>query len=182
MRIEKTQRAGTSPALSTSRENAVGNDLDSRPGPSTEPRDTENLVRLLARVCVGAGGLFWIIAAFTGPYVFDNTSLSESMHAAMWPFLATVAILVVGWFYEQLAAILLTAASGAVLVWGVIYGWEPGLWVVMVLVLMGPMMLAATLFVLASRAEELRAESAKIHGPVKARVREREIESQVRAS
>ena len=125
---------------------------------ASQPPDAESLVRLLARVCVGAGGMFWMIAGFAGPYVFDNTSLAQSIRTAAWPLAATVVILAIGWFYEQLAAVLLTAASGAVLVWGVIYGWEPGLWVVMVLVLMGPMLLAATLFMLASHAEVRRAQ------------------------
>ncbi len=127
-----------------------------RQGLSEQPKDAENLVRLLARVSVGAGGMFWMIAAFAGPYVFNNTSLAQSVRTAAWPFLATIVILAVGWFYEQLASVLLTAASGAVLVWGVIYGWEPGVWIVMVLVLIGPMMLAAVLFLLAAHAEERR--------------------------
>jgi hypothetical protein len=155
--------------------------MDSKPVLAVEPKDTENLIRLLARVSVGAGGLFWVVAAFAGPYVFDNTSLAQSIRTAMWPFLATVAILAVGWFYEQLAAVLLTAASGAVLVWGVIYAWEPGLWIVMVLVLMGPMMLAATLFVFASRAEALRALPPRSHYTVRERA-EHGVEGEARAS
>lgn len=137
-----------------------------RQGLSEQPKDAENLVRLLARVSVGAGGMFWMIAAFAGPYVFNKTSLAQSMRTAAWPFLATIVILAIGWFYEQLAAVLLTAASGAVLVWGVIYGWEPGLWLVMVLVLIGPMMLAAALFLLAAHAEVRRTQPALSPGAV----------------
>lgn len=116
--------------------------------------DAQSLERLLARVSVGAGGLFWMIAAFAGPHVFDNTSLAYSLGTAMWPLLATVVILVVGWFNEQFAVVLLTAASSSVLVWGVLYEWEPGLWVVMSIVLIAPMVMAALLFLLASSTDE----------------------------
>jgi len=137
-----------------------------------QPSGTENVVRMLARILVLAGGVFWIIAAFAGPYVFDNMSLADSLKTAVWPFLAALAILAVGWIYEHLAAVLLFAASTAALVWGVIYGWEVGVWVVMAFVLFAPMMMAAVMFLLAARAEARRvardeAKSAVIAAGVK---------------
>lgn len=120
------------------------------------PSDTENIVRALARAFVVAGGVFWVIAAFAGPYVFDDTSLVDSLQTALWPFAATVVILLIGRAYEHLAAVLLFAASTAVLVWGVIYGWEIGVWIVMMFVLIAPMTVAAVLFLLAARAEYQR--------------------------
>ena len=130
--------------------------------------DAENLMRLLARVSVGAGGMFWIVAAFAGPFVFENTNLADSIQTALWPFMATVAILAIGWFYEHLAAVLLSAASAAVLVWGVIYDWEPGVWFVMVVVLMAPMMIAAVLFLFASRAGDERSAASEPHPDARA--------------
>ena len=118
--------------------------------------EIENLARALARLAVAAGGVFWMIAAFAGPYVFRDSSMVESVRTALWPFLAAVVILVIGWAYEHFAAVLLMTAAAAVVVWGVLYGWELGVWILMTVVLIGPMTLAAMLFLLAARAESRR--------------------------
>jgi hypothetical protein len=122
--------------------------------------EAEFVERLLARAFVIAGGVFWISAAFAGPYVFGDVTLAQSVKTAAWPFITTVAILLIGWRYERLAAVLLFAASTAVVVWGVIYEWETGVWIVMTAVLIAPLAIAALLFTLASRTEEHRSESA----------------------
>ena len=84
----------------------------------------EHLARTLARALVIAGGSFWVIAIFAVPYVYGNVSLAESARTGSWPFLAALVILAIGWKYERLASVLLLGASAAVIVWGVIYGWE----------------------------------------------------------
>lgn len=121
-----------------------------------EGSGTEQLERLSARALVAGGGLFWATAAFAGPYVFGDTDLAGSVRTAMWPFLAAVVILGIGWKYERLASVLLIAASAATVVWGVLYGWEAGTWLLMSVVLVLPTALAAVLFVLAARSEENR--------------------------
>jgi len=72
----------------------------------------------------------------------------------VWPFLATMLILMLGWKHEQLAAVLLSGAAAAVFVWGAIYGWNAEAWMFMSLVVIAPMAIAAVLFVLSSRWEE----------------------------
>lgn len=128
--------------------------------------ETEHLERMFARGLVIAGGVFWMIAAFAGPYVYDGTSLVGSIKTAMWPFLAVLVILVIGWSYERLAAELLFAASAAVIVWGALYAWEMGVWVIMTFVLILPTAAAGILFLLASRAEARRTATARERQPV----------------
>lgn len=128
---------------------------------TTHDSGLEHAERLFARGFVIAGGAFWMVAAFAGPYVYGGAGLGDSLKTAMWPFLATVATLIIGWVYERLAAVLLFAASAAVPVWGVLYGWELGVWVIMSVVLIAPMALAGILFTLSSRAEAKRMEASE---------------------
>lgn len=123
----------------------------------TEQTAMEETARLAARGYVIAGGTFWMVAAFLGPYVFHDTSFAESLGAALWPFLATVLTLAIGWYFERVASALLVAASAAVLVWGILYQWDVGVWILMTVVLLAPMLIAAVLFFLAAREERRRA-------------------------
>ncbi len=123
---------------------------DNEPEQQTEVQRVEGI---FARGFVIAGGLFWAIAAFAGPFVYQETGLAASMKTAMWPFLAAVVILVIGWTYERLAAVLLFGAAAAVPVWGVLYNWEIGVWLVMSVVLIVPMVLAGVLFILSAGPE-----------------------------
>lgn len=108
--------------------------------------------RLFARVMVVAGGIFWMVAAFAGPFVFGEADLASSMRTAASPLLATVVTLFVARYSEEFAAVLLFAGSAAVAVWGVLYQWEFGVWMLMAAMLIAPMVTAAILFLLASRA------------------------------
>ena len=117
--------------------------------------DAASVERLFARGLVVAGGLFWIIAMFAGRYVFGDSGTNDAVRTAIWPFAAACATLIVGWTYERLAALLLVAGSTGVIVWGVLFGWEIGVWIIMATVLISPMLLAAVLFTLAGREREL---------------------------
>ncbi len=129
--------------------------------------EIENVERMIARGFVIAGGIFWIIAAFAGPFVFGETSAREAFVTAMWPLLATAVILLIGWYYERIASFLLFAGSAAVFAWGVMYGWEAGVWMIMSAVLIAPMVIAGVLFLLASHSESvaLRTEPQPIASP-----------------
>ena len=120
------------------------------------PAKSETGLRAIARGMVIAGGVFWMVAAFIGPYVYQDAGLLDSVRVAMWPFLAAAVMLVIGWTYERLAAELLLLGVAAVLVWGVLYAWDPGVWMLMVGVLMIPMILAATMFMLSAHIESKR--------------------------
>ena len=120
----------------------------------------EHLARTFARALVIAGGAFWVIATIAVPLLYHDAATIDAS-IGMWPFLAVLVILVIGWKYERLAAVLLLAASVAVVAWGLMYGWESGVWIVMSAVLIAPMTLAAVLFVLSARAEDRRLSSAE---------------------
>ena len=123
----------------------------------TTPRGgLEYLERTLARAMVIAGSSFWIIAAFAGHYLSPEVSLGSSALTAAGPFLGTLATLLIGWTHERLASTLLFMAAAGMVVWGLIYQWEPGLWVVMFSAVIGPLAIAGALFALAARAEERR--------------------------
>ena len=110
--------------------------------------------RGVARGFVLLGGGFWSVAAFAGLYSFRESGMSSALLAASIPMIACAATLIIGWYFERVAAALLALASVAVVAWGVVYQFEPGLWIIMTLFLIGPMMTAATLFWLARREQE----------------------------
>jgi hypothetical protein len=110
--------------------------------------------RGVARAFVILGGVFWGLAAFAGYYSYQETGFNAAFLAASIPLMATVVTLLVGWYSERAAALMLTAASIAVVYYGVITQFEVGVWILMTVALVGPMMTAAVLFWAARR--ELR--------------------------
>ena len=107
--------------------------------------------RGVARAFVILGGVFWGLAAFAGYYSYQETGIKAAFLAASIPLMATVVTLLVGWYSERAAALMLTAASIAVVYYGVIAQFEVGVWILMTLALVGPMMTAAMLFWAARR-------------------------------
>jgi hypothetical protein len=102
-----------------------------------------------ARAFVLAGGAFWSAASFAGLYSFRQSGAGSALLAALYPLAACAVTLVVGWYYERVTSVLLTIGASAVVVWGVLYQFEIGVWVLMTLALIGPMLTAALLFWLA---------------------------------
>jgi hypothetical protein len=118
--------------------------------------ESMNVERLLARIFVVFGGLFWTFASLGGT---TGTSFSE-LHVsnyvnALLPLAITIAVFVVGLFYEIMAAILL--ATGAVLIaaYLLITGAEFGVFVTMISLLMAPMVIGAVLYWLAARTQQV---------------------------
>lgn len=113
-----------------------------------------SLERTVARSFVILGGAFWGIAAFAGLYSYRQSGMAWSLLAAFVPFVATLATLILGWYYERITAVLLTLAAAGVVVWGVAYQFELGVWMLVTIALIGPMLTAATLFWMARREQE----------------------------
>jgi hypothetical protein len=113
-----------------------------------------SLERGFARAFVIAGGAFWAVAIFAGMYTFRQSGVAYAALGAFFPLVAVLATLVIGWYYERVVAALLVIASLAVVAWGVIFQFELGVWMLMTLALIGPMMTAAVLFYLARRDQE----------------------------
>jgi len=108
--------------------------------------------RGVARAFVIAGGAFWSIAMFMG--LTSGGYSGWVMLGAFVPLVAVAATLIIGWYYERAAAMLLVAASMAVVAWGVIYQFEVGVWAIMTFALLGPMLTAAVLFWMARREQD----------------------------
>ena len=121
-----------------------------------------NMDRLFARAFVLAGGLLWMTASFAALYNFVKAGAPVALLAAFYVFAATGATLAIGWFYERTAAGLLVLGSLAVIAWGAVAGWELGVWILMALFLVAPMLTAAALFAMARR-EQIVVEHALAH-------------------
>jgi len=129
-----------------------------RKAETVDPADIRTRIaveRGVARAFVVAGGVFWSIAAFTGLLTFSETGMGAALLAAFYPLVAVLATLAIGWYFERATAALLWLASIGVVVWGVIYQFELGVWMIMAFTLIGPMVTAATLFWLARRDQEI---------------------------
>ncbi|NTU71350.1 MAG: hypothetical protein HGB10_05985 [Coriobacteriia bacterium] len=127
---------------------------DASPATATPNMERVSIERGFARAFVIAGGAFWAIAIFAGMYTFRRVDVVYAVLAAFFPLVAVLVTLVVGWYYERVAAAMLTAASLAVVAWGVIYQFEIGVWMLVTLALIGPMLTAASLFWAARREQD----------------------------
>lgn len=114
-----------------------------------------SLNRLFGRLWVIGGGVFWVTAAFGAEYGYRNSSMLVSARNALLPLALTLIVLGVGWFYEYIAAGLLATASLGIVAWGLIAGWETGVWALMFTTLLLPMAVAGTLFFLAARMQRI---------------------------
>jgi hypothetical protein len=114
----------------------------------------ENTERMFARGFTILGGIFWIVTAFAGPYMYGGKSLVGAFGVAIYPLIFTIAVLAIGWFYERLVSLLLAVGAIGTIAWGVIMGWEPTVWAIMLIFFVAPTVIAAILFFLAgSKAE-----------------------------
>ena len=121
--------------------------------------ERKNVERIFARVFTVIGGIFWIGSAFMGPYVYQGASVLGAFQTAIYPLAFTVAVLVIGWFYERLAALILALGAIGTIAWGVISGtWEPFVWGIMLAFFVTPTVISAVLFFLAGNAPGHSAE------------------------
>ncbi|MDI6843111.1 MAG: hypothetical protein QMC94_01750 [Anaerosomatales bacterium] len=114
-----------------------------------------NFERLFARLFVAAGGLFWVAGVLGMDLGYRDKGVFEAAQSAAIPLAITVLALAIGWFYENLAGVLLITGSVGVVVWGVLAGWESGVWFIMLAVLAAPMLIAGVLFLLAARMQRI---------------------------
>lgn len=109
----------------------------------------ENTERMLARGFTILGGVFWIVAAFAGPYIYGGSSILGAFGFAAIPLVFTTSVLAIGWFYERAVSLVLAVAAGGTVAWGLITGWESSLWAIMFVFFVAPTVVAALLFFLA---------------------------------
>jgi hypothetical protein len=112
------------------------------------------LERGVARAFVIGGGVFWAIAALAGLYSFRDAGALRAFLVAGIPLAATILTLIVGWYWERIAAAMLAVASIGAVYYGLSVQFDAGVWLLVTLTLIGPMMTAAVLFWLARREYE----------------------------
>lgn len=123
------------------------------------PKQRDAILRIaqergVARAFVILGGAFWSVVLFTGWQALSQRGLVDAFMGASIPVIACAVTLIVGWYYERVASVLLALGSLAVVAWGVIFQFEPVVWAIMVITLIGPMVTASALFWMARREQE----------------------------
>ncbi|HET6498078.1 MAG TPA: hypothetical protein VFH17_03385 [Coriobacteriia bacterium] len=116
-----------------------------------------NIERLFARGFVLFGGAVWTVILFVPETVARFTEFAHTLEgvaaiagSAAVPLAAAIFVFVVGLFYETLAALILLVGVASAVGWGITAGWFVSIWVIMGVTLIGPMLLAAILFLLAA--------------------------------
>jgi hypothetical protein len=109
--------------------------------------------RGVARGFVVLGAAFWTVAAVAELYSGGQSGGQAVLYAFV-PLAASLATLVVGWYWERLTSAVLALGALAVVAWGVVYGFSPQTWAIMATMLVGPMLTASVLFWLARSEQE----------------------------
>jgi len=127
-----------------------------------------NIDRVFARLMVLLGGVFWVWAFFgantKASYSYFVYTLPEVEHAAtmaLIPLSIVIVVFVLGLFYERLTGLVLVAIAIAMLIYGVVnHIGEVVLWVTAISVLVAPALIAAALYELAARRQEMQERDA----------------------
>lgn len=110
--------------------------------------------RGIARAFVVVGAGFWSLATFAELYSLSSSGVGDATLAAIIPLGASLATLVVGWYWERLTAAVLALGAVAAVAWAVIYQFTPVAWAIVTFALIGPMLTASVLFWQARRDQE----------------------------
>jgi len=125
--------------------------------------DRMNIERLIARAFVIVGGLFWVVMYFGAntkqhyaDLVYSAADIEKAIPSALLPLAVTIVVFVLGLFYERLTAVLLLALAAGIVGYGVIAQWDSaGLWMTILTLIVAPMLIAALLYWLAGRMEQV---------------------------
>jgi hypothetical protein len=107
--------------------------------------------RVAARLFVALGGIVWSVLAIGSAMVYGTSNPAALTIQIVLPVVLAVLALAIGWFYENLAAVLLFAGAVVTIIWGVVMGWEAGVWGIMAIFLIAPEIIAGLLFLMAAR-------------------------------
>jgi len=124
--------------------------------------DRMNMERLFARVFVVIGGLIWLFMLVASETAQRYSDLAYSLQdvgnaivSAAIPFVIAAAVFVLGLFYERLTAVVLLVGAVAVIVYGFVAAWDGALWALVLGLLVAPMVIAAVLYLLAARTQQV---------------------------
>lgn len=117
--------------------------------------DSMNAQRIMARLFVIVGALFWVSAAWGAKWAYQGAPFTQALSFALIYAGTAAFVFAIGLFYENLVAVLLTAAAAAIVVFGIVAGWETGVWAVVAFFFVLPLVIAAILFALAARMQKI---------------------------
>jgi len=114
-----------------------------------------NAQRIFARSFVVIGGLFWVFMAWGTAWAYQGAPLTQALGGALVYAAVIAAIFVLGMFYENLTAALLAAGAVAIVIFGIVSGWETGVWATVFFFFILPMLIAAVLYYMAARMQKI---------------------------
>ena len=114
-----------------------------------------NAQRIFARTFVIIGGLFWVFMAWGRAWAYEGAPLTDALGGALIYAAAIAAVFLLGVFYENLAALVLAVGAVAIVVYGIVVGWEVGVWATVFFFFILPMIIAALLYFLAARMQKI---------------------------
>jgi hypothetical protein len=124
--------------------------------------DRMNFARIAARAALLIGATLWVIMLVARTteqkYINLTYSFSDVLAAglnAIVPLAIAVGVFVLALFYERLAAVVLLVVAAAVVVWGAIVGWDIGVWISMMVVMVLPLVISAVLLLLAASTQRV---------------------------
>lgn len=116
--------------------------------------DVEDRLEIDEVVVIGlmvVGALTWI----GGAYAAFTRGDMQVFYACMVAAIFTVAALAVGAFFERTASAALVVAAAALVTWGVLAGWETGVWLLVGALVLAPTLAAAGMFAFAAHEERM---------------------------
>lgn len=107
----------------------------------------------VVRLFLALGVAFWGMAALA--------ALRSGVFAPLVVLTVFVlAVLALGWYFERAAAAITIAAAAAVVAWGITAGWATGVWIMMSMFLIVPLLAVGGMFLFARHEEK----EVAIHG------------------
>ncbi len=112
-----------------------------------------NVYRVIGSLFVLAGGLFWSAVVFFGFHGFGSFVQSAS-NASIWIAL-TIAVFAVGLFFPRVAAVMLAIAAAGAVAYGIQIGWELGVWMLVFVWIIAPILVSAVMYGFAAREQHV---------------------------
>jgi hypothetical protein len=115
--------------------------------------EAKNVEHIAALIFTMIGGIFWIVTALVGSDIGGTTPVGAfvSIGGAFAPLIYTLAVLVIGYFQERIAALILLLGAVGTIVWGIIATWPAGVWAIMAVFFISPTIISMVLFWMAGR-------------------------------
>ena len=114
-----------------------------------------NAQRMFARGFVLVGGLFWIFMIWGSKWAYEGAPLNAALGNALIIAAGIAVLFVIGMFFENVAALILAVGAIGLVVFGIVSGWEVGVWATVFFFFILPMLIAAALYFLAARMQKM---------------------------